>query len=243
MAKQVLDLTTVQASGKRGEPAPSAFNKVNANFTELYTAIAGLMPLAGGAYSPAFNALRLTGLANYSLGQGAFIGWNDPGDGVGFNGHTAFTNNKGGGTGGFTWRSVNIDNTQGGPSMSYSYAGVLNVPVGITLGGRNIVQSGSNANGFWIRYADGTQECWISNYGFGPTNANQNISSFWTPPVAFTSGLVTVQATLQYAESNDNFTIARLNANMGSNSTVAVTGNFSVSQVYRIGITAKGRWF
>lgn len=36
MARQIVDISTVQANGKRGEPAPSAFAKLNANDGELY---------------------------------------------------------------------------------------------------------------------------------------------------------------------------------------------------------------
>lgn len=36
MAKQVIDTTTLQPNGKQGEPIRTAFEKANANFTELY---------------------------------------------------------------------------------------------------------------------------------------------------------------------------------------------------------------
>lgn len=39
MARQIVDISTVQANGKRGEPAPSAFAKLNANDGELYTLV------------------------------------------------------------------------------------------------------------------------------------------------------------------------------------------------------------
>lgn len=37
MARQAIDLTTVQANGKRGESAVSAFTKINSMTDELYT--------------------------------------------------------------------------------------------------------------------------------------------------------------------------------------------------------------
>jgi hypothetical protein len=43
MARQVIDTSTIQANGKRGEPAPTAFGKINDNFLELY----GLTGLGG----------------------------------------------------------------------------------------------------------------------------------------------------------------------------------------------------
>ncbi|HFT6977379.1 hypothetical protein I5V28_05385 [Stenotrophomonas maltophilia] len=37
MAQQIIDIDTVQPNGKRGEPARSMSQKINANCTELYT--------------------------------------------------------------------------------------------------------------------------------------------------------------------------------------------------------------
>jgi len=201
----------------------------------------GAMPAAGGAYNPAFNSLRVLNGASPSA-QGAYIGWNET-NGSNMSGAVSFTCNQGGGTGGFSWRTVNQANNAGGPFMTYSYAGVLNVPIGLQLAGRNVVESGSNTNGNWVRFADGTQECWLRNMAYGPTGANVTANAFWTPPAAFLGNTATVMATLQFAESTDGFTIARLSANLGSNGAVAVTANFSVSQVYRIGLHAIGRWY
>jgi hypothetical protein len=39
MARQIVDINTVQPNGKKGEPAPSAFAKLNANDGELYTLV------------------------------------------------------------------------------------------------------------------------------------------------------------------------------------------------------------
>lgn len=201
----------------------------------------GAMGVGGVLAQVYFNSVRLASPGNYTLGQGSYIGWNDPGDGSGLSGHTAFTCNKGGGSGGFSWRSVNTDNTQGSPTMTYGYDGYLRVPVGVQIGGVNIVERGSNANGEYTRLSDGTQLCWY-RLGFGPTTANANVSVTWTPPMAFLGNTAQVFTTLQYAESNDNFTIARLNANMGASGVAGITCNFSVSQVYRIGLLAIGRW-
>lgn len=55
--------------------------------------------------------------------QGLSQSWNELGTGEG-----NFTVNRGGGVGGFTWRSVNQTNTQGGPRMTYSYDGDLAIP-------------------------------------------------------------------------------------------------------------------
>ncbi|KPC32517.1 Tail fiber domain-containing protein [Pseudomonas syringae pv. cilantro] len=134
--------------------------------------------------------------ALYSV-QGMYAGWNASTLGEGH-----FIVNKGGGIGGFNWRSVNANNSASGPSMSYSYEGLLTVPslsvtaspIAIASGGTGgnspatarqglqlsnsatmpavgtvgqasgiptgaIIERGSNTNGEYTRYADGTQIC------------------------------------------------------------------------------------
>ncbi|WP_426234713.1 phage tail protein [Pseudomonas sp. TWP3-2] len=154
---------------------------------ELLTAL-GAMPAAGGAYTPIFNALRVVTGAVPS-GGGGFLGWNETGNGSGMSGAVSFTCNQGGGTGGFSWRTVNQGNTAGGPFMTYSYAGVLNVPTGLQLAGRNVVESGSNANGNWIRFGDGTQICTFTTGSIGASTVQGNCwisaPAIWTYPAAF----------------------------------------------------------
>lgn len=203
----------------------------------------GAMPIAGGAYTPSFNSLRTIVGAQYNQGQGGYMGWNDPSDGSGFSGHTAFTSNKGGGVGGFTWRSVNTDNTQGGPTMTYSYAGELAVPISIKVGGVNIVERGTNSNGEWVKYYDGTLICWKGNISYGPAGAGSAVSVVVAPPVAFLlSQPVIIIPNVQYALTNDSFNVNRFTANMGSDGNITLSLNTSVSQVYRLSYYAIGRW-
>ncbi|MBK5416350.1 tail fiber domain-containing protein [Pseudomonas sp. TH31] len=65
----------------------------------------------------------------YGSQQGLYIGWNPTGQGDG-----QFVVNQGSGVGGFTWRSVNSNNTASGPTMAYTYAGNLNVPGAVSQG-------------------------------------------------------------------------------------------------------------
>lgn len=150
----------------------------------------GAMPTAGGAYSPAFNSVRVFASA-YTIAGGGYLGWNES-NGSGMSGALSFTCNQGGGTGGFSWRTVNQNNTVGGPFMTYSFGGVLNVPTGIQLSGRNVVESSSNVNGTWVRFADGTQICWFTAGATTATTATGNgwnsAPSTWTYPAAFAPG-------------------------------------------------------
>lgn len=127
---------------------------------ELLNSI-GAMPSAGGSgLTPLFSSIRAAIAGATPSSQGAYIGWNETNGNPLSSGAVSFTCNKGGGTGGFSWRTVNSNNTAGGPFMTYTEAGVLNVPAGIQLAGRNIVESGTNSAGTYVRYADGTQECY-----------------------------------------------------------------------------------
>ncbi|KGS10780.1 peptidase S74, partial [Pseudomonas coronafaciens] len=84
--------------------------------------------------------------------QGMYMGWN-----TGSKGEGHFVVNKGGGAGGFTWRSVNAANSATGPEMTYSYDGLLSVsslavtaaPIGISSGGTggNTAATARNALG------------------------------------------------------------------------------------------------
>lgn len=80
------------------------------------------IPVNGGAYNPKFSGIsvfsEVTGYSN----PGAYIGW-----GAAVTGTMQFICNKGAGVGGFSWRTVNSDNTVSGPEMTYSYAGRLTV--------------------------------------------------------------------------------------------------------------------
>lgn len=87
--------------------------------------------LTSGLYPPRFSTIRAGG-SNVGIGsgQGTHMGWNDSNG----QGEASFVCNKGGGTGGFTWRTVNFENTATGPTMTYSYAGNLAVPGTLTQG-------------------------------------------------------------------------------------------------------------
>ena len=67
-----------------------------------------------------------------------------------------------------------------------------------------IIERGSNSNGEYIRFADGTQKCW--HIIFGSTNASSRLRS-WTFPVSFTEinrGGITVTTSIQASELDDS---------------------------------------
>lgn len=64
------------------------------------------------------------------------------------------------------------------PGVVGTVAQVGGVPTG------QIVERGSNANGEYVRFADGTQIC-THIVNIGPWNANASASAVWTYPSAF----------------------------------------------------------
>lgn len=58
---------------------------------------------------------------------------------------------------------------------------------------KHIHSSGSNVNGSWIRFDDGTAMCWHAISGFGAQESNLNTYS-WTYPIALSTRM-SIQAT------------------------------------------------
>ncbi|MEE4677656.1 tail fiber domain-containing protein [Pseudomonas alliivorans] len=82
--------------------------------------------LLNSTVTPAFASLKAAQgvVSNINTGQGLYLGWNESGG----TGEGNFICNKGHGRGGFSWRTINIDNTATGPGMYYSFEGNLSVP-------------------------------------------------------------------------------------------------------------------
>ncbi|WP_242198610.1 MULTISPECIES: tail fiber domain-containing protein [unclassified Pseudomonas] len=134
MARQEINLGTAP-TGAGGDTTRSAAAKMNAMSTEIYAALGGTngtlpsaLPISKGGTGVTDGRAIFTEVGvqaasgRYNI-QGLYMGWNAAGLGEGH-----FIVNKGNGDGGFSWRSVNAGNTAGGPTMTYSYAGILSVP-------------------------------------------------------------------------------------------------------------------
>lgn len=57
----------------------------------------------------------------------------------------------------------------------------------LELGSRNVVERGSNANGEYVRFADGTQICTIRGLTVDTKALNYVIEKVWTFPASFVS--------------------------------------------------------
>ncbi len=58
----------------------------------------------------------------------------------------------------------------------------------LSIGGTPVIESGSNANGRFVRFADGTQMCWARDLYNDTVGADANVARTWTFPAAFASG-------------------------------------------------------
>ncbi|MDD1002451.1 tail fiber domain-containing protein [Pseudomonas helmanticensis] len=93
----------------------------------------GAMPLAGSSSSnPDFASAKVSANRSNIASQGLYLLWNEGSGGL--SGAGSFVCNQGGGSGGFSWRSINAANTLSGPVMTYTYAGNLNVPGTVSQG-------------------------------------------------------------------------------------------------------------
>ena len=112
-----------------------------------------------------------------------------------------------------------------------------------------VIQRGSNANGEFVRFADGTQICVRSNIsGSSAIAAGASDSGSWTYPAAFTSVIyVNANPRSLGSESDTIAAASRLSTSAGLGSGVAfwAAHNYSTNSIsnVRIDLVAIGRWF
>lgn len=158
--------------------------------------------------------------------------------------------------------SVNQGGTGGGSaaaartSLGLKSAAVADIVGAVSQSGGvptgAIVEKGENANGFYTRFADGTQECWhYINATYFATNL---ILANWTYPLPFAGDIVVLSAISQPAAADISpVTIPELvpmvaNINLTSASariwrTAGGTNLFTTSAHCMMCVKAEGRWF
>ena len=120
------------------------------------------------------------------------------------------------------------------------------------VGGDPIVESGSNANGDYVKYADGTQICWIKKFRLDTFN-NPDIRNIWSFPSNFASGsnpvctgAMTRSLAAETSIGNGDLSYLRI-ANADETTLVAliypITGlTFTSGDAISIDIMGIGRW-
>lgn len=109
---------------------------------------------------------------------------------------------------------------------------------GIPTGG--IIETGTNANGRYIKFADGTlicqQELAIPDVSIAAGALYRSADIFWIFPVAFVGTLITVQGNLSTADSWLVASTTTTSANVRAVSYSSKTGSFTIR------VSAIGRW-
>ncbi|CAI8712712.1 pyocin knob domain-containing protein [Pseudomonas sp. IT-P291] len=184
MAKQTIALGTAP-TGVGGDTPRSAFTKIQANFDELYAKFINYgfdTPIQ--LSSPALDSVNTFGFYYVSAATNT-----PPSDTYGFLlvqplTTLYFTQTFTGANTGFVWSRTKINGTWtawGRVVTSTNMLGTVSTAGGLPTG--SIFQSGTNANGWYIRYADGTQMCWTATASLVPPIGVGSVS--WTYPIAF----------------------------------------------------------
>lgn len=123
--------------------------------------------------------------------------------------------------------------------------GAPDFPAGMpTVGGDPIVESGSNSDGEWTRWADGTQQCMIPNKLLSQSGTGQ-IEASWTFPSVFLNSDITLSLTAKEVmrfSNNLNNTIFSADAQSCTLYVAAPAATFSSGASYNYSAFATGRW-
>jgi hypothetical protein len=138
-------------------------------------------------------------------------------------------------------------------SQFFAVLGTVSQSGGVPTGA--IMEEGSNANGEYVRFADGTQICRVNSLALA-YNTSANCQSDWTYPAAFTAA-PSLCTNIMNSATSGNVTpaldelLAPRWTNSGANSTIGrilchrVNGgtSFVSGDEVTIMATAIGRWF
>ncbi|MFN7051250.1 MAG: hypothetical protein ACK4NH_03950, partial [Gemmobacter sp.] len=112
-----------------------------------------------------------------------------------------------------------------------------------------VIERGSNANGDYVRFADGTQICTRLNFLDADVAAGVEGDGLWTFPAAFTTGTSVVTPTVASLGVAASMIAAarhlRCAAQPGisTNAIIGWRNDGPASLRFRINLTAIGRWF
>ncbi len=122
---------------------------------------------------------------------------------------------------------------------------------GYSQGGAPIVESGSNSDGEWTRWADGTQQCYKK---FLDTfyNSSSDCRTDWSFPVGFIDTGASIFTSYLYMtdfSSSQRLDAIMVDVNNNSTTPIATTvrvfmqaGGFTAGNVIRVQTLAVGRW-
>ena len=242
MSKQTINLGAA-TTGVGGDTPRSAFTKAQANFDELYAKFLnyGLdIPLA--LSNPNLNAVSTFGFYYVAGATNA-----PPADGSGYllvyAVNTSYICQQFTSTGyGYVWTRSCVNGTWTTWGRLYNTANILGTVSnsgGLPTGA--IIQQDTNANGFYTRWADGTQICTSNNASLLPAAAGISTVT-WVFPIPFVSTPNFSSLTANVGAGSDvrNYVGQATYSNISTNAIVFTTYMLSVVGCYACAI---GRWY
>ena len=240
MAKQTIALGTAP-TGVGGDTPRSAFTKSQANFDELYAKFINMgFDAPASLVSVSLNSVDTFGFYYVSTPTNAptseQYGWLlvQP-QSTSYISQT-FTSAQTS----LTYTRCKLNGTWGAWSKTYNATNILgttSVSGGVPTG--SIFQQGNNANGYYVRFADGTQICATLGPTIVPPTGVSNV--WWTFPIAFAS-IMFISLTPNIGVGQD----ARSYVTCGTYNTLTSTQcNFSAYTLTSVGCYAYaiGRWY
>jgi hypothetical protein len=112
-----------------------------------------------------------------------------------------------------------------------------------------VIERGSNANGEYVRFADGTQICTRQNFLDADTAAGVEGDGLWTFPAAFGNGTAVVTPSVAALGTGASMIAAARHlrcaaqSGMATNSIIGWRNDGPATLRFRINLTAIGRWF
>lgn len=242
MAKQTINLGTAP-SGAGGDTYRSALVKTQANMDELYANFVNL----GLGYPSALNAPALNSVETFGFYYASVLTQGPTGEQYGWLlvqplSSTYIAQTFTSAVTGQVWNRTKLNGTWsawGRSVTSTNLVGTTSISGGLPTGA--VIQSGNNANGFYTRYADGTQIC--TGFGAGLTPAATGISTVtWTYPIAFSSvpGFISLTGNVGAGADVRNYTGQATYNNASNTSTVFTTYMAAIVGCY---VLAIGRWY
>lgn len=133
--------------------------------------------------------------------------------------------------------------TGSGAVASRPIVGTVSQSGGVPTGG--IVQSGTNANGTFVRLSDGTQFCWRSALSI-PFATSSILQGFWNFPAAFISAAVVNLTPGTFSTISSSGSVREMSVLNQSAGTCLARANgtgFVAADTLAIDCFASGRWF
>ena len=105
-----------------------------------------------------------------------------------------------------------------------------------------IIERGSNANGDYVRFADGTQECWVYTAASTAQGDTTGFGGSWTFPATFAT-TPTVFPFVRVADNSDDIHALIAYRSATATSVRVVGKKFQEPGAVFIGARAVGRWY